>query len=275
MTAVHKFTAEELLARRKYIGGSDANILMGGEPDAIHALWMRKTGREQEPDLSDVLAVQLGIHTEPLNAEWYSRTTGRAVTSRNKLCRSARHYWMAANVDGLTSAPSDQVPALWEAKWMGAFGNLDATVQRYQPQLAHNMLVCGVERAVLSVITGKPSYELFEVELDEFFAAQLVEREKLFWECVERDEPPGGFQPIAAPIPVETMREVSMAGSNEWAWAAVEWMTKRAPAKEFEAAAKAIKALVPADAKKAHGHSIIVTRDKKGALTIKENLNHA
>jgi hypothetical protein len=60
-----------------------------------------------------------------------------------------------------------------------------------------------------------------------------------------------------------------MATSNAWATHAAMWITNRGPAKNFQTADKELKALVAADAVKAHGHGIVATRDRRG-VTIKE-----
>ena len=70
-------------ARRFFIGGSDARIIMGKDEDALVRLWREKRGEAEPPDYSDNLIVQLGLATEPLNRRWYVKTTGQAIrTSR-------------------------------------------------------------------------------------------------------------------------------------------------------------------------------------------------
>ena len=49
--------------RRDFIGGSDAQIIMGNEK-ALLRLWREKRGEETAPDMSAVLIVQLGLVTE-------------------------------------------------------------------------------------------------------------------------------------------------------------------------------------------------------------------
>lgn len=263
------FTDEELLGRRKFIGGSDSRILMSGDAEEIYRLWERKTGRAPEPDLSDNLAVQCGIHLEELNARWHARITGNPVTHRNEFCTSPKYYWMACNLDGRVAA-DDGTPAVFEAKWMGAFTSLDGVVQRNYWQLLHNMLATGLERAVLSILTGRPSYEMFEAELDEFEAARLIEREREFWRHVETDTPPPGMKPVEAPVPPEKWRTVDMTGSNMWADAADRWLENRVAAKTFEGAARELKGLVEPDVGKASGHGVAISRSKTGAMTIRE-----
>ena len=51
---------------------------------------------------------------------------------------------------------------------------------------------------------------------------------------------------------------------------AVEWIETIKARKRNEKAEKSLKALVPADAIKCHGHGIVVARDRAGRLSIKE-----
>ena len=51
-------------ARRGKIGGSDANILLSGDPHRIRQLWLEKCGEAEPADLSDNLSVMLGSWTE-------------------------------------------------------------------------------------------------------------------------------------------------------------------------------------------------------------------
>lgn len=56
--------------RRHFIGGSDARIIMGDDPDSLIRLWREKRGETEPEDLSDNLIVQLGTVTEVLNRAW-------------------------------------------------------------------------------------------------------------------------------------------------------------------------------------------------------------
>ena len=66
--------------RRRFIGGSDARIIMGDDQGALLRLWREKRGEEEPADLSNNLIVQLGTVTEHLNRHWYERNTGQVVT---------------------------------------------------------------------------------------------------------------------------------------------------------------------------------------------------
>ena len=56
--------------RQGFIGGSDARRIMEGD---WHNLWLEKTGRAKSADLSENIAVQLGVWTEAFNVMWFKR----------------------------------------------------------------------------------------------------------------------------------------------------------------------------------------------------------
>jgi predicted phage-related endonuclease len=66
--------------RRRFIGGSDARIIMGNDEAALLRLWREKRGSVEPEDLSNNLIVQLGTVTEQLNRHWYEKNTGQVVT---------------------------------------------------------------------------------------------------------------------------------------------------------------------------------------------------
>ena len=63
--------------RRRFIGGSDARIIMGDDEAALLRLWREKRGEVEPEDFSGNLIVQLGVVIEPLNRDWFERNSGR------------------------------------------------------------------------------------------------------------------------------------------------------------------------------------------------------
>jgi predicted phage-related endonuclease len=62
--------------RRRFIGGSDARIIMGDDEGALLRLWREKRGEVEPEDLSGNLIVLLGLMTERFNrpsASWVWR----------------------------------------------------------------------------------------------------------------------------------------------------------------------------------------------------------
>ncbi len=255
-------TPEQVAARRLGIGGSDAGKIMAGE---WFDLWQEKTGRKPPDDLSNALPVMLGLATEEFNAFWYEKVTGSAVAARGESRHHRAYPFMRCTLDGLVNGDT-----VWQAKHVSGREPLEVMAARYTPQVTHEMLVCGLERAVLSLLMGTDRFETVPVPLDEFYALTLIERERQFWSYVERDVPPPDAPAIAAPVPPEKWRKVDMTGSNRWSAFAVDWLANKAAAATFDVAAKGLKAMVEADVGVASGHGIVIVRDKRG-LSIKED----
>lgn len=269
MNAPFQKPAEWHAERLTGLGGSDANIILSGDPERVLNLYLEKIGEREPEDLSWVLPVQMGSATEGLNCAFFSHSTGRAVLDRNSLHRRHDRHYMRCELDGLTLTESG-AGAIFEAKHVNAFSSIEEVVQRYMPQLHHNMHCANVRHAVLSVFLGTQKHEIFEVEMDDFYLAALLDAEEDFWRCVEGRTPPEGFEPPPAPVAFEKMREVDFTGSNEWAAFAADWLANKDAAKKFETSSKGLKALVEPDVGLAKGHGVQVKRSKAGSLTISQ-----
>jgi len=247
------------------IGGSDANIILSGDRDKIANLWSEKRGDKAAADLSDRLPVALGNWTEPFNRQWYEKLTDQKVELVGLSISCSTYTWRRCTLDGFIL----ETGSIWEAKHTNAFGKPDEVLERYMPQLQHNMAVAKAERAVLSVIFGNHKFEIFEVAADWLYQLDLLQAEEDFWECVLT-----GTEPLPAPVPppLKTIgtREVSLEGNNAWASAAVDWLDNREAAKIHSAACSTIKGLVENDVSRAFGHGIEAKRSKAGAISIRE-----
>src|SRR6516225_2864251 len=135
-------------ARRYFIGGSDARVIMGDDEAALLRLWREKRGEVEPEDLSGNLVVQLGVATEDLNRRWYEANTGKVLIDVEQRVRHPVLRWMAATLDGRIEG----IDAVFEAKFMlpWAFSE-EAAAEKYMPQLQHNMWVIAARSAVLSV----------------------------------------------------------------------------------------------------------------------------
>lgn len=254
----------ELESRLQGIGGSDANIILSGDSERIMRLWLEKRGAPAE-DLSGRLQVALGSWTEAFNRQWYEKITGETVESRDNALVCSRHSWRRCTLDGFILTKN----AVWEAKHTSAFVKPEDVLDRYMPQLQHNMAVAGAERAILSVIFGNQKFEFFEVASDWLYQLDLLAAEEAFWSCVQT-----GATPVPAPVPSAPkavgVREVCLEGQNSWAAAAADWVAHREAAKVHSNACVRIKALVEEDVARAFGHGVEAKRSKSGAITIRE-----
>ena len=173
-----------------FIGGSDARIIMGNDEPALLRLWREKRGEAEPEDLSGNLVVQLGLATEPLNRQWYERTTGQVVTEVQSWVRHPVIRWMAATLDGIVEGTG----AVFEAKFMLPWSfSEEAAAEKHMAQLQHNMWVTNATAAVLSIITGGGKWVEIKIPADLLYQHLLLTAEKKFWRCVESGERPRLF----------------------------------------------------------------------------------
>ena len=250
--------------RRAFIGGSDARIIMGEDEATLVRLWREKRGEIEADDLSDILIVQLGIATEELNRRWYERNTGHAVKDVQRRLVHPVHSWMAATLDGRVEPDG----AVFEAKFMLPWNfSEEEAVQKYTPQLQHNMWVCHARSAALSIITGGGKWIEIIVRADPLYQHLLLTAERKFWRCVQSGESPRLFG-LEPPKPrLEAVRVVDMTSSNSWAEFAGIYRQTRAAYEDHEAAKANLKKLMPEDAKEALGHGLRAKRSKSGAVS--------
>lgn len=256
----------QLAARDGRLTASRVACLMAGDDTAILNLWRELVGDPDfvPDDLRHVWPVRLGECTEPLTLDWYAERTGRPVTRRGEVAIHPEANWAAATLDGW----DEGLPGPVEAKHVGGREPIERIIERYQPQVQWQIIVTGAERAALSVIeaANEPVVEI--IERDAAYAAELWRRAEAFMACVWSLTPPVAMPAVAPPVRSE--RVVDMRGSNEWGSEASVWLEHKDAAKRAGAAEKALKGLVPADALKAHGAGVIITRDKAGRLSLRE-----
>jgi predicted phage-related endonuclease len=266
----------KLNGRRTFIGGSDARIIMGRDEEALLRLWREKRGELEPEDLSGKLIVQLGVVTEDLNRRWYETNTGQVITDVQRRIRHPILRWMAATLDGRVQGSE----AVFEAKFMLPWSfSEEAAVQKYMPQLQHNMWVVAARSAVLSVITGGGKWVEITTHADPLYQHLILTAERKFWRCVENGQPPTLFG-VDPPKPrLEAVRIVDMSAANAWAEFAGVFMRTREAHLEHEKAKAELKSLMPEDAQQAIGHGIQAKRSKSGAISFDlvnvEGLSHA
>jgi len=252
------------LNRRGFIGGSDAQVIMGSDEAALLRLWREKRGEAEPEDLSDNLIVQLGLVTEPLNRHWFERNTGHVITDVQRWIEHPVIRWMAATLDGMV----EQAGLVFEAKFMLPWSfSEEAAAEKYMPQLQHNIWLTNAKAAALSIITGGGRWVEITIRADPLYQHLLLTAEKKFWRCVESGEPPRLFG-LEPPRPrIEATRIVDMTASNAWAEFSGVFQRTRQAHLEHENAKAELKNLIPEDAKEAAGHGIRAKRSKSGAVS--------
>lgn len=256
-------TEEQKAFRRKLVGGSDANVIMGGDDEKLLRLWKSKRGEIEDEDLSNILQVQMGTFTEPFNIQWFEKQTGRLVTSNGEQRLHASKSYMGCTLDGLT----DDGQTIFEAKHVSGFSNPDEIQDRYMPQLYHNMIVCGLNRAVLSVFYGNHKWEIYNLQRDAIYSMIVEDAVDKFWASVLSGVPP---VTINSSKPTDAVRRVDMSGNNRWADLATQFKDNVTGKKLYDDAVAGMKDMIDEDVAEAYGYGISFKRDKRGSLRVKE-----
>jgi predicted phage-related endonuclease len=250
--------------RRRFIGGSDARIIMGNDETALIRLWHEKRGEVGPEDLSGNLIVQLGKATEDLNRTWYERNTGRTVGDIQRLVKHSAIPWMAATLDGIVEGTG----AVFEAKFMLPWSfSEEAAADKCMAQVQHNMWVTHLRTAALSIITGGGKWVEIAIPMDPLYLSVLVAAEKKFWRCVQSGEVPHLINAEAPRPRIEAIRIVDMSSSNSWAEFSALFCNTRAAFLDHERAKSELKALMPEDAREAIGHGVRGRRSRSGAVS--------
>jgi hypothetical protein len=250
--------------RRRFLGGSDARIIMGRDEKALIRLWQEKRGEVGPEDLSANLIVQLGVATEDLNRACYERNTGHGITNVQTRVKHPVIPWMAATLDGMVT----ETGAVYEAKFMLPWSFSEgAAAEKHMAQLQHNMWVTNAKTAALSIITGGGKWVEVTIAADPLYQHLLLTAEKKFWRCVQSGDRPHLFGVVPPKPRIEGIRIVDMAASNSWAEFAALYCSSRAAFLEHERAKSELKGLMPEDAKEAYGHGVRAKRSKSGAVS--------
>tara|TARA_Y100001951_G_scaffold86122_1_gene76369 strand:+ start:786 stop:1604 length:819 start_codon:yes stop_codon:yes gene_type:complete len=258
------------------IGGTAANIIAHGQlyDSSIVTLWRELTGAAEPKDLSDVLAVQMGINTERFNRFWFHKITGYAVEEApTVLCSTERDYCVA-QCDGFVLDNNGK--ALFEAKHTGTYdypSNTAKTIEHvatlYYPQIQHYLYVTELDDAYLSVFFGNSKHAYQAIRRDDQFIGDLLHKIDAFWDCVENKIPPklNGESMFIPEIEIDRGKveiiDSSHPLSNEWASAAADFVENKDAAFTFESSKKSLKNLIPPDAYRTEGYGVSVVNSGK------------
>ena len=176
--------------RKQGIGGSDATRLYEGD---WYQVWSEKVGETPAADLSDVLPVQMGKHTESFNIDWFKKQTGHNVIMEQELIFHTKYKYIYAHIDGVVQEKKEDCSptiGLLECKHTNAFSNPTKVTDKYMPQIQHYLMVTELDKAYLSVFFGNMKYEVIEIEKSIDFQRKLIAAEVLFWHYVKTKQAP-------------------------------------------------------------------------------------
>ncbi|MBT2866341.1 YqaJ viral recombinase family protein [Chromobacterium violaceum] len=192
-STIHLSRDAWLKIRQLGIGSSDAAAAIGLSPyKCALSLWLEKTGRKVPEDLAQKEPVLWGTILEPVLAGVYAQRTGRRVRRVNAVLQHAEHPFMLANLDREVVGVDAGVGTLEikTASYHCAPQWEDGIPIAYQCQVLHQMAVTGHAWADVAALIGGQDFRIYRIDRDKDKIADLIEREALFWQSVERDEQP-------------------------------------------------------------------------------------
>lgn len=256
----------QLAARDGKITASFLPKLMAGDNDAILNEWRRVVGDPEwvPENLDDSWPVQFGSFIEPFALDWHEHKTGQILSRRGEVVTSLQRPYFCCTLDAYRADDRTVI----DCKAPGQWRKVDDVLAYYVPQLVGQKACVGADRAALLVVHGGSEPQEYPIEWDANYEAEVWRRVDHFQNCVEFLTPPVALPPVAAPVKAE--KTYDFATNNHWVSEAAAWLQNRQAAKDFSAAEKQLKSIVPADAACVTGGGISCRRDKSNRLSIRE-----
>ena len=249
------------MERKGFIGGSDCVKIMQGE---WLKLWQIKTGRVESDDLSENIAVQLGIHTEDFNLGWFEKQYN-CVLSHHQM----EYEQKIGRVPAKGTIDAKWNDAIIEAKHTNSYNNMDSVIEFYMPQIQMYAHMADAKGAYLSVIFGNNKWEGAYVSYNEEYFHSMWAVVSDFWGHVLRDEEPIGIDVpniSVDKIAVDEMVKRDASRDNEFIALAHDYIENQPAAKTFEAAKKSLKEMVGSNEREVYSNLLSIKRAKNGSL---------
>lgn len=195
-------------SRRKYLGASDAPIIMGVSPwRTPYDLWLDKLNLAE--DRADTFSMKRGRDLEPEARAAYTIHTGTYVEP--KMVIHKKIPYMMANFDGVSEDETITVEIKCPGKDDHDLAKSGVIPEKYYPQLQHQLEVIGHNRLhYFSYRDGDVA--LIEVERDNHYITDLLQKEKEFWDYVKTTTAP----PLDDRDYVEHLEDEWVTLSSEW-----------------------------------------------------------
>ena len=251
-----------------FIGGSDARRIIEGD---WHTLWLEKTGQQEPADLSNNLAVQLGVHTEGFNIAWFNQNqldNQHHVEEQVRYADNVNGVFCRGTVDGFISDKN----AILECKHTYDRNTMESCIRQYMPQIQFYLMLSKADGCYLSIIFGNRRWECVYVSPDQAYISNMMEHIAEFWRLVEsKTEPSIGKQNTTLTtdhILVDNMIRRDATSDNEFISRCHDYIQYEADAKSFESAKADLKAMVANHEREVYCDLLTIKRDKRGSLRI-------
>ena len=268
------------MERKGFIGGSD--VVKIQDPSEWFKLWEIKTGRRESEDLSDVLAVQMGVNTEDFNFRWFKKVLGHTFKSGHNFgTKVSIQKQFKANYSGVplkgttdyTIIDSMDDDFIVECKHTYEANTMHRVREQYMPQVQTYMYLSGVPKCYLSVFFGNNRYDCLEIEYNQEYFDEIMKRVIQFWSYVKEDTAPPMGETNLKLVPtdkivVDGKVAKNMVGNNYWASMVNQYIENKPSHELFEAAKKEILNTLESNERSVYCDRLEVVRSKSGRRNI-------
>lgn len=180
-------TSEWHEARAYSLGGSEIGTIMGLNPwESAYALWAKKTGKIENPPLTN-WAVRFGQAFEQPILELWQQEHPEYEVFVTGTYQDCEHDFLHANPDALARHRETGEWLVVEVKT--ARTSFEALPATYEAQVRHYMMVMKIDRSVVVAVAGM-TWQEFWVERDEFTEQVQLDYAKKFLSHIVNDTKP-------------------------------------------------------------------------------------
>ncbi|GKS62492.1 hypothetical protein YTPLAS21_19500 [Candidatus Nitrosocosmicus sp.] len=192
-------TNEQLEERLNYVTGSDAAVICGFSPYKTKVqLWLEKTRRVEQDDISNKNIIKFGNFMEQGIADWFSSESGillkaKALNEPESMQIHKTNKWMAGNIDYLALEENAGVECKSSGRPGEEWGNGENLIPNvYMFQCAHYAMVYDFDIIYLPVVFASTrELRWYTYERNKNLESIIEEREYNFWhKHVLADVPP-------------------------------------------------------------------------------------
>lgn len=256
----------EQLAKRGEIGASDVPTIINGTPEQLLKKWRQKVGLEPLDDFTDDWPVQHGTYMEPFILDWRQRQLDYPLIMRGEVRRHKRLKFLTCTLDAYDMqrhAVIDAKCTAWSIDWAKQF---------YPPQLLIQRDIMDAELAIMLIsVAGREPVEV-EIEFDQDYYDEVIARVEAFKICMETMTPPVQLPKLVAPSRWRTIdldTDTSLNFRDELIEHLVDWRATGMASRVHAQAAASAKSFMPEDCGRLVYQGIIISRDKRGHLSIR------
>lgn len=186
---------EQLLARKKGLGGSDLAAIAGlSTYKTAVDVYLDKIGESLEQS-EETEAQWWGTEKEPSIVKRYEIKTGKVCSVEPNLIIHPEYYWMIGNVDRRILADN----AILECKTAHEFlskewgePGSDVIPEAYLLQCIHYAIITNASYVDLAVLIGSADFRIYKYERNATLEKMIIDMERRFWHenVLKRIPPP-------------------------------------------------------------------------------------